>query len=323
MLNNIKLTLQFMPGTSNGQADALCRLQFSRFRDGQGCNATPWFPITTLQQHARELTALAYRESTYKSYSRAWQLFLNFMAGYQYPVFDMQESQFMEFIAYLSLSSLAPSTILLYISGVRANLCWHKLTPFYDSFVIKMRLKGLNAKHRDPDVRLPVTRDILGQMCQVLPCLVKDPYTTCMYASMLTLAYNGLLRPGEFTYSPHVIRVENVWFHNGNVVLYFPSSKTHQYPNTQSVTVQPHPNNCPVCQLMEYLKLRLVVKGPLYLTSEGIPVQYKTVLKLFQSLTTFLDLPVDRYKPHSLRIGATTKLHVHGYSNKVIQERGR
>ena len=245
------------------------------------------------------------------------------MAGYRYPVFDMQESQFMEFITYLSLSGLAPATILLYVSGVSANLRWRKLNPFYDSFVIKMMLKGVNTKHRDPDVRLPVTRQLLGQMCQVLPCVVRDPYLSCMYVSMLTLAYKGLLRPGEFMYSPHVIRVENVWFQNGDVVLYFSSSKTHQYPMWQAITIKPHPNNCPVCLLRDYLKVRPVVTGPLYLTSEGIPVQYQTVLKLFQTLSEFLDLPVDHYKPHSLRIGATTELHVQGYSNKVIQERGR
>ena len=78
-----------------------------------------------------------------------------------------------------------------------------------------------------------------------------------------------------------------------------------------------------MCLLRDYLKVRPVVKGPLYLDSDGIPVQYQTVLKLFQTLTEFLDLPVDRYKPHSLRIGTTTELHVRGYSNKVIQERGR
>ena len=144
-----------------------------------------------------------------------------------------------------------------------------------------------------------------------------------MYVSMLTLAYNSLLRPGEFMYSPHVIRVENVWFQNGDVVLYFSSSKTHQYPTWQTITIKPHPNNCPVHLLRDYLKVRPVVTGPLYLTSEGIPVQYQTVLKLFQALSEFLDLPVDRYKPHSLRIGAMTELHVQGYSNKVIQERGR
>ena len=160
-------------------------------------------------------------------------------------------------------------------------------------------------------------------MCQVLPCVVCDPYLSCMYVSMLTLAYNGLLRPGEFTYSPHMIRVENVWFQNGDVVLYFSSSNTHQYPTWQAITIKPHPNNCPVCLLRDYLKVRPVVRGPLYLTSEGIPVQYQTVLKLFQTLMEFLDLPVDRYKPHSLCIGAMTELHVRGYSNKVIQERGR
>ena len=175
------------------------------------------------------------------------------MAGYRYPVFDLQESQFMEYIAYLSLSGLAPATILLYISGV----------------VIKMMLKGVNAKHRNPDGRLPVTRQLLGHMCQVLPGVVCNPYLSCMYVSMLTLAYNGLLRPGEFPYSPHVIRVENMWFQNGGVVLYFSSSKTHQYPTWQTITIKPHPNNCPVRLLRDNLKVRPVVTGPLYLNSDS------------------------------------------------------
>ena len=88
----------------------------------------------------------------YKSYSRAWQLFLQFTKGYSIPIYGLLENQFMEFISYLYLSGLAPATIHLHVSGVRANLHWWGLNRFQDSFVIKMMLKDMSAKHREPDI---------------------------------------------------------------------------------------------------------------------------------------------------------------------------
>ena len=283
------------------------------------------YPLSCLhlRQHVRQLTALAYKESTYKSYSRAWQLFLQFTHGYGIPTHDLLEHQFMEFISYLSLSGLAPVTIHLYVSRVRANLHWWGLNTFQNSFVIKMMLKGVSAKYREPDIHLPVTREILGQMCSVLAYVVGDPYLTVMYTSMLTLAFNGLLCPGEFTYSPHVIRVEHVWFHNGEVVLYFPSSKAHQFPFYQQVKIRACPQLCPVAALLWYLHVRPVQPGTLFVTQNNIPIQYPTVLKLFKQLAQFLDLPADRYTPHSLWIGATTELYIKGFSNSIIKQRGR
>ena len=252
---------------------------------GRPCPSTPTlFPVSTLQQYVRKLTALVYKESTYKSYSRAWQLFLQFARGYGIPVHDMKEHQFMEFISYLSVSGLAPAMILLYVSGVQANLCWHGLTAFKDSFVIKMMLKGVTAKHREPDIHLPITREILRQICSALACLVHDPYSVIMYTSILTLAFNGLLKLEEFTYSLHMVRVEYVWFQNGDMVMYFPLSKTHQFPFCQQVRVSLQPALCPVSCLLRYLHIRPVQPGALLINQFNIPVQYPAVLKLFRLL---------------------------------------
>ena len=229
----------------------------------------------------------------------------------------------MEFISYLSLSGLVLVTIHLYVSGVWVNLRWCGLNTFQDSFVVKMMLKGVSAKHREPNIQLPVTREILGQICSVLAYMVGDPYLTVMYTSMLTLAFNGLLCPGEFTYSPHVIRVEHVWFHNGEVVLYFPTSKTHQFPFCKQVRVVPCPQLCPVAALLKYLHVRPVQPGVLFVKQNNIPVQYPTILKLFHHLAQFLDLPAEWYMPHSLRIGATRELYIKGFSNSIIKQRGR
>ena len=229
----------------------------------------------------------------------------------------------MEFISYLSLAGFAPATIHLYVAGVRTHLKWRSLPTYRDSFVIKMMLKGVSSQHITPDIRLPVTRNILHQMCTALQFVVKDSYLVAMFKSMLTLAFNGLLRPGEFTYSPHVIRIENVYFQDGSITLLFPSSKAHNKPFPQKVEVRPQPQHCPVQYLRNYLQQRPSGSGALFVKDSGLPVQYPQVLSLFEQLAFFIDLPPECYKPHSLRIGATTELHVLGFSNVIIQERGR
>ena len=114
----------------------------------------------------------------------------------------------------MSWLGLAPATILLYVAGVRANLCWWGLPTFNDSFIIRMMLKGMTIKHRAPKIRLLVTREILHQMCEALPMVLSDYYMVQLYRSMLTLAFHALPRPGEFSYLPHVIRIEHVFVDN-------------------------------------------------------------------------------------------------------------
>ena len=140
---------------------------------------------------------------------------------------------------------------------------------------------------------------------------------------MLTLAFHGLLHPGEFTYSPHVVRIENVFFDNGAVIIFLPTSKAHNKKYAQWIRVPPQRVHCPVAYLIDFLKVRPFALGPLFVKQNNSPIQYPVVLMLFHDLAQFLDLPTQRYKPHSLRIGATTELHVKGFTNQVIQSRGR
>ena len=140
---------------------------------------------------------------------------------------------------------------------------------------------------------------------------------------MLTLAFHGLLCPGEFTYSPHVVRIENVFFDNGAIIIFLPTSKAHNKKYVQQIRVPPQRAHCPVAYLIDFLKVRPFTPGPLFVKQDNLPIQYPAVLTLFHSLAQFLDLPTQRYKLHSLRIGATTELHVKGFTNQVIQSRGR
>ena len=265
----------------------------------------------------QQLTALVYKEKTYKSYNRAWNLFTTFLNNYGINLHDLHEQHMLEFVSYLLLAELALATIQLYFSGVRAHLCCCNLPSFKDILI----LKGVLAKFSEPDIRLPVTRKILHDMCSVLPLVVQDFYLVMLYRSMLTLVFHGLLRPGEFTYSPHVVRIENVFFDNGVVIIFLPTSKAHNKKYAQQIRVAPQRVHCPVAYLIDFLKVRPFAPGPLFVKQDNLPIQYPAVLTLFHDLAQFLDLPTQRYKPHSLRIGATTELHVKGFTNQVIQSR--
>ena len=235
----------------------------------------------------------------------------------------IKEHNLLEFISFLSLSGFAASTVQLYLTGVRHHLKLQGKNSFKDSFIIKMVVKGVSSRYSVPDIRLPINKGLLHDMWNILPIIVRDHYMVKMYRSMFTLAYHGLLRPGEVTYTPHAIKVKHVYFVYQNVHLYLHSSKAKTGPFPQRVVVAPQPGICPVSDLHTYLQVRPCIPGALFRKENGLPVHYQELLSLMDKLAHFLDLPTDRFKPHSFCIGATTKLHLKGYSPQVIRKIGR
>ena len=122
---------------------------------------------------------------------------------------------------------------------------------------------------------------------------------------------------------PHVVRIEHMFVDNMGVTIYLTLSKTHQFLFCQRVRVAPQLHHYPVRYLLNYFAIQLIESGTLYVGPHNLPVQYLAVLSLFDKLAEFLDLPLGRYKPHSLHIGAMIELHVKGFSNEIIKQRGR
>ena len=55
---------------------------------------------------------------------------------------------------------------------------------------------------------------------------------------------------------------------------------------------------------------------------DGSPVFSKDVANILTQLALFLNLPHNLIKPHSLRIGGLTHLHLQGLPHEVIQKKG-
>ena len=197
----------------------------------------PYIPVSIVRAHIQQLTTLAVAESTSKSYARGWCMFERFVEQYHVNMNSIKEHNLLEFISFLSLSGFAASTVQLYLTGVRHHLKLQGRNSFKDSFVIKMVVKGVSSRYSVPDIRLPINITLLHDMWNILPIVLRNPYMVKLYRSMFTLAYHGLLRPGEVTYTPHAIKVQHVYFVYENVHLYLHSSKTKTGPFPQKVVV--------------------------------------------------------------------------------------
>ena len=71
-------------------------------------------------------------------YDRAWDIFMSHLQLYDKSLFALKEFDFIEFVAFLSMASLAPATILSYISGVKYHLKIRFLNNLNDSFLLQV-----------------------------------------------------------------------------------------------------------------------------------------------------------------------------------------
>ena len=91
------------------------------------------------------------------------------------------------------MAGLAPATILSYLSGVKYHLRIRFHNDFSDSFLLKLVAKGIASQQHQPDVRLPITMDVLVKMLHALPVVHVNPHEMCMYRVVLVAGLYGLM----------------------------------------------------------------------------------------------------------------------------------
>ena len=155
------------------------------------------------------------------------------------------------------MADLVPATILSYILGVKYHLRIRFLNDFGDSFLLKLVAKGIMSQQCQPDVRLPITMDILVKMLHALPLVHINPHKVCMYRAVLVAGFYGLMCPGELTESQHMLLVQGVQLQSHRVELMLNSSKANKLHNLEVITLlaQEH-SSCPVKLIWDYPKIR-------------------------------------------------------------------
>ena len=122
----------------------------------------------------------------------------------------------------------------------------------------------------------------------------------------------------------HALLIQNVYFNQDKVVCFLPTSKTHKGPIPQMVQLyRQHNLTCPVLAMTNYSKIRAPKPGQYFIKIDGTPVTSSDLVLLLCRLAQFLGLPHQHFKPHSLRTGGSTHLHLSGVPVHKIKEIGR
>ena len=100
--------------------------------------------------HAKGLFLLAHKDNTHSVYDRAWNMFDNYCTFYNKSIFQLQEMDIVEFVAFMSLGGLAPTMIITYMLGVKHHLRMQGAMDFNESFLLRLTLKGVAASHHEP-----------------------------------------------------------------------------------------------------------------------------------------------------------------------------
>ena len=93
----------------------------------------------------------------------------------------------------------------------------------------------MSNSHKQVDVRLPISLDILQSMIMALDMVAASPYDVALYTAVLSTGFFGLLCPGEMVYSEHALTPTNIYISPTNVVCFLPLRCTKGQYHSQNI----------------------------------------------------------------------------------------
>ena len=270
--------------------------------------------------------------NTLKSYEIGLSAFTEFLKNHNYvEIWPPSLNEILQFVAYLSLRNLSASTARLYVSAI-AYKC--KILGFIDvtkNFLVSKLLEGMHRLNHGPDTRLPITTDILKIIISALPGVCYNSFEVRLFKSAFTLAFWGLFRVGEITLSKgsnpdKIISNSDVQISNGAECIYvhLRFSKTDQWGKGIKIEIPKAIGIiCPVESLVDYLKVRPTVNGPLFCHFNGNALSRYQFSAMLSKTLKCSGIEPSNYKSHSFRIGSASALFMAGYSEDAIKHIGR
>ena len=281
------------------------------------------------------------RQSTCKMYLSVWRQFNKFLVRLdRHP--KKWEDRTALFVAHLIHDKgMQSSTVKSYISAIKKTL-QNDNYDWQDNWILLNSLtracKLVNDKVRK---RLPIKCNLLEMILFEIGNIYskQQPYLEYMYKALFAIGYYGMLRVGELTCSPHVLKANNVHLgrNKKKLMLILYSSKTHNEGNSpQKIKITA---NCiertgnytkkHFCLLILVEKY-LLTRGPFirddeqfFVFSDGSPVTAQNARLMLRTCISNFGLDASLYGMHSLRSGRTTDLVNFGYPLEEVRRMGR
>ncbi len=241
-------------------------------------------------------------------------------------------------MAFLYAQNLSPSTIRVYLSGVR----YHQIQsggpdPSHSDmpqlhYVLRATQRARPLCTRQ--LRLPITPSILRHLHSTWAA-APVTFTSRMLWAACCLGFFAFLRSGEFTcpsteaYHQSMLSPADVIVSNRerptSLTVSLRASKTDVFQAGHSLLVGATGNLlCPVAAMLGYLATRPNVSGPLFIHEDGTPLSRSYLVQAVRAaLASAGNLDLSRYSGHSFRIGAATTAARAGVPDSMIQTLGR
>ena len=278
--------------------------------------------------------------NTKKCYSSGQKRFLSFCKKFNLDPIPPSEYTTLLFISQMGLEGLSLSTIKSYLASIR-NLLINAGFPNHHIYTPKVELVIRGIKRTKVCIkdtckaRLPITPVILSKLKLVWGVHPISKDCKMLWAAAC-IGFFGFLRCAEFTV-PSIttfdackhLSLDDVSFtHKGSsistITIHIKVSKTDQFGKGCHIhLVRTGASLCPVSALLEYLSVRGMGKGPLFLQSNGHPLTRSVLVARVRCALSSLGMDVDQYSGHSFRIGAATTALRAGISDAKIKMLGR
>ena len=281
------------------------------------------------------------RDSTVKMYYSVWKHFNKFLVNLDFMPKSWEDRATL-FVTYLiEYKQTQSSTIKSYISAIKRTLIDDNYDWNDNQVLLTSLTKACHLTNDRVTTRLPITCTMLEFILFELERVFStQPYLQILYKTLFALGYYGLMRIGELTDSPHVVKACNVYLSVNKekllIILY--TSKTHGYEslpqriNISSNTTEKtgnyaHRHFCPFQLIDQYIKARgntyASEEEALFVFRDGSPVKAKQAREVLKTAIAALNLDARLYNTHSLRYGRTGDLIKYGYSIDEVQRMGR
>ena len=269
--------------------------------------------------------------STAKKYCASQSLFANFCRSLNVVPVPCAKGTLLKFIVWLRHHrKVGPEALRGYLSAIRhLHIINGVEFAATDDPRVKVVKKAANKREKGKDSRRPITFEILDRFHGYI---VRDfSYSNLLFLTASVVGYCGFLRVSEIcavagASRPSGIRLVDLGFTEGSLVLSIPISKTDINREGSKVFIKPLGDNrtCPIKLLEQFLgrRPRTAQDWPLFIHQDRSPMSaawFRTALK---DKCGALGL-TGKFNSHSLRIGAASDASRRGVPGHVIKLLGR
>ncbi|XP_071111911.1 integrase/recombinase xerD homolog [Haliotis cracherodii] len=287
--------------------------------------------LVGLTIEAERLLQRSLAANTWATYQAGTQALQAFRASQNLgDVWPFPTTHLVHFIAHLSVSGHALSTVRTYMTGISTYHRLHSMEDRTGHFVITKMITGMQKCHGRQDHRKPITIDLLKVIVNNLQCVCSSTYEVRLFKAVYCLAFFGFFRVRELVQTklsqPGCAFLDlEVQDMTKTVTVALRHSKTGRQSHGSNVSISDIPghNLCPVAAVKAYLTVRSQGQTQAFVHFDKSPLtryQFQAVLK---RALAHSGICTAAYSSHSFRIGAATTAAGNGGSSDLIQHFGR